>query len=110
VAADSGAIVAFAGFENGGEASGLLRIGSFVDIELSGRKIENVARLPESALYNQGRVYLVRDNRLVGRKVRPLRWENGEVLISAGLDEGDLVLVNHLPNIKPDIRVKVVQE
>ncbi len=110
VAADSGAIVAFAGFENGGEASSLLRIGSFVDIELSGRKIENVARLPESALYNQGRVYLVQDNRLVGRKVRPLRWENGEVLISAGLDEGDLVLVNHLPNIKPDIRVKVVQE
>ncbi len=110
IAPESGAIIAFAGFEDGGEAADLLRIGSFVDVRLSGHRIENVARIPESALYDENRVYLIRGRQLVPRKVRAVRWENGEVMISSGLEEGERILVNHLPNIRPDMRVKVVEE
>ena len=108
VAEKSGSIILYAGLGEGDVPKDQLPIGSFVDVKLSGHPIEHVARLPESALYEQDRVYLIEDSKLVSRQVQPLSWRNGEVLISAGLNEGDHVLVTHLPNAKSGLPVDVI--
>lgn len=110
VAEESGSIILYAGLNEGGVPKDQLPIGSFVDVMLSGRGIAGVARVPESALYDQDRVFLIEDGKLVSRQVQPLSWENGEVLISAGLNEGDQILANHLPNAKPGMAVRVMAQ
>jgi len=110
VAEKSGSIVLYAGLGEGDVPKGQLPIGSFVDVKLTGHDIEHVSRLPESALYDQDRVFLITDSKLVSRQVRPLSWKNGEVWISSGLNEGDQVLVTHLPNAKPGLPVEVIAQ
>ncbi len=107
VAGDSGSITLFAGFDDKTVTTGKLPIGSFVDVVLSGHGVERVARVPESAVYDQNHLFLIEDGGLVSRQVQPLAWENGEVLISSGLDEGERILANHLPNAKPGMQVQV---
>ncbi len=110
VAAESGAIVLYAGLGEAQEAKDRLPIGSFVDVMLSGRPIERVARIPESALYDRERVFLIEEDRLTVRRVQPLGWKNGEVLIAAGLNDGERILANHLPNARPGMAVRVVAQ
>ncbi len=109
VAEESGSITLYAGLGEEGASRNQLPIGSFVDVILSGRVIDRVARVPESALYDQNHLYLIEDGRLVPRQVALLTWENGEVLIASGLDEGEQVLANYLPNAKPGMEVEVVE-
>ena len=110
VAEKSGSIILYAGLGEGDVSQEQLPIGSFVDVQLSSHRIEHVARLPESALYDQGRVFLIEDSQLVSREVQPLSWRNGEVFISAGLNEGEQVLVTHLPNAKHGMPVEVIAQ
>jgi multidrug efflux pump subunit AcrA (membrane-fusion protein) len=108
VAEESGSIVLFAELGKGAVAKEQLPIGSFVDVGLSSKPIEKVVNLPESVLYARDSVFLIEEGKLVARKVQPLSWKNGEVMIVAGLDEGDQVLVTHLPNAKAGMPVEVV--
>ena len=110
VIGDSSSITMFAGFDDKTVTIGKLPIGSFVDVVLSGHAIERIARVPESAVYDKNHLFLIEDGRLVSRQVQPLTWENGEVLISRGLDEGEQILSNHLPNAKPGMQVKVQEK
>ncbi len=103
---NNGSVVAFATFDaDETEAEGL-RIGSFVDVILEGPELPSVARLPEGALHD-GLVYVISEGRLIPRKVRPLAWENGTVLIDRGLKDGDVVMASHLPQAKPGMHVRV---
>jgi multidrug resistance efflux pump len=108
VAENSGSIILFAEIGKGALSKEQLPIGSFVDISLSSQPIEKVVNLPESVLYEQNSVFLVKDGKLVSRQVQPLSWKNGEVMIVAGLDEGDQVLVTHLPNAKAGMSVDAI--
>jgi len=107
VADNSGSIIIFAGFDDKQVTTGKLPIGSFVDVVLTGQGNDRVTRVPESAMYDQNHIFLIEDGKLVSRQVQPLTWEKGEVLISNGLNEGELVLANHLPTAKPGMEVKV---
>ena len=107
---ESGAITLYAELAEGGARKEQLPIGSFVDVTLSGHSIRQVARVPESAMYDQNHLFLIEEGTLVSRQVAPLTWENGEVLISSGLSEGEQVLANHLPNARPGMQVKVIAQ
>ncbi len=110
VTEESGAITLYAGLAEGGASKEQLPIGSFVDLTLFGHSIDQVARVPESAIYDQNHLFLIEAGRLVPRQVAPLTWENGEVLIASGLNEGEQVLANHLPNARPGMQVKVIAQ
>ncbi len=110
VTKESGSIILYAGLGEDEVLKNQLPIGSFVDVMLSGNSIDHIARVPESALYDQDQVFLIKDDKLVPRQVEPLTWEKGEVLISSGLNEGEQVLANHLPNAKPGMKVKVIAQ
>jgi RND family efflux transporter MFP subunit len=88
-----------------------LTVGLFVEAEIEGRLIENVIRLPRSAMRDKDQVLVVdADQRLRFRQVSLLRIEHDEVLIRTGLKDGELVCVSPLQTVVDGMRVQAVED
>ena len=84
-------------------------IGSFVTAEISGRKLENVYRIPRSALQENDRVLIAgAENQLVIKPVTVAYSGVESVLISAGLNPGDRLIISNLPAPISGMPLKVV--
>ncbi len=89
----------------------VLPIGLFVDAEIEGRQVDGVFAVPRTALRDGSRVMtLETETRLHFRAVEVLRVQGEEVLITAGLEEGDLVCVSPLETAVDGMRVDPVRE
>ena len=72
-----------------------LSVGLFVTTEIAGLAVENIVRLPRSAIRNDNQVLVVdTENRLRFRDIQPLRLYRDNVLINAGLIPGERVCVS----------------
>jgi RND family efflux transporter MFP subunit len=86
-------------------------VGLFVQAEILGRKIDNVIRLPRSAIRDNNQVLVVdKDNRLRFRNVVILRLEHEDVLISGGLADGELISISPLQTVVGGMLVRPVIE
>lgn len=77
-----------------------LLAGAYVDVAIPGRSVENLLRLPESAMTRDGELWLVdADDRLVRRSARPVFSSDGFVFVSApqGPDSGTAVRIASHP-------------
>ena len=75
-------------------------IGLFVKADIEGREVGNLVVLPRAALRDNEQVLVVdEENRLQHRQVSLFRFEQEEVLIDAGLEEGELVCVSPLRTV-----------
>jgi len=91
--------------------SPLLPVGMFVQADIRGRQVDNVFRLPRSAMRDDNQVLVVdAGNRLHFRQVSLLRLEHDDVLVSEGLNGGDLVCVSPLQTVVEGMLVKPVTE
>jgi len=70
--------------------------GMFCRVGIAGRMALNVARLPRSALIDGDRVYIADGGRLSVRQVEVVYETQNTVLIGAGVDQGDVVIVSKL--------------
>lgn len=87
-----------------------LLVGMFVQAEIQGRLIDDLVRLPRSSIRDPDQVLVVdADNRLRFRQVTVLRVEDDEVLISAGLEDGELICVSPLQTVVDGMRVQAVE-
>ena len=74
-----------------------LSVGLFVNAEIEGLLVDNLAVVPRNALRNGNRVLIVNDeNELHYRDVDPLRLYQDDVLIQGGLANGERVCVSPL--------------
>ncbi len=88
-----------------------LAVGLFVEAEIEGRTVDNVFRLPRSALRNEDNVLIIdADNRLRRRKVDVLRTDFKSALISSGLQAGDRVCVSPVEAFVDGLLVEIVPE
>ena len=72
-----------------------LSVGLFVTAEISGLAVDNIVRLPRSALRNNNQVLVIdRENKVRFRDVRPLRLYKDDVLIESGLQTGEKVCLS----------------
>jgi len=86
-----------------------LPVGMFVQARIRGRKAENVIRLPRSAMRDNDQVLVVdASDRIRFRQVSLLRLEHDEVLVSAGLDNGELVCISPLQTVVDGMRVQAI--
>ena len=86
-----------------------LAVGLFVEAEIEGRMVENIYRLPRSALRGEDNVLIAdTDNRLRRRKVEVLRTDFESVLISSGLEAGDRVCVSPVEVFVDGLLVEIV--
>lgn len=103
-----------------------LQVGQFVDARITGRVVEDVFVLPRVALRGSdaggtasgrasSRVLIlddrdVEDARLRFREVEVLRFQGDQVILTAGLAEGDKVCISPLETPLEGMRVRVAED
>ena len=87
------------------DAQTSLRPGAFVEVFLRDRLYRQVARLPESALHEDERVYVVVDGRLQARLVEFVARSGNDILVQGELAHGETVVTTRFPGIGPGVKV-----
>ncbi len=70
--------------------------GMFCEVEIPGRTLKSVYKLPRWAVSFHEEVYLVKNNRLKTQKVKVVRSEGDTVYVADGLTSGDQVIITRL--------------
>ncbi len=104
IAAASGGVEIFAQIADT-NALTPIRPGAFVEVYMPDRDYEAVARLPEAALFDRDKVYVVKDGRLVPRQVTVAAFDGDDILVAGELDEGDEVLTTRFARVGAGVRV-----
>jgi RND family efflux transporter MFP subunit len=87
-----------------------LLVGLFVQAEIQGDLVDDIIRLPRSAIRDKDQVLVVdADSRLRFRQVTVLRIEDDEVLISSGLEQGESICVSPLQTVVDGMHVQAVE-
>ena len=79
--------------------------GMFCTVEIPGKVMEQVYRLPRWAVSYEGDVYLARDGRLAIQRVEVVRSEGEDTYVRGGLNAGDEVVTTRLVNPLPNTRL-----
>ncbi len=112
IAAASGGIRVFAELL-GTSVDTPLRPGAFVRIELEDRLYSRVAPVPDTALYGENRVFVVRDGRLLTRHVERLGYDGEMTLLGAApenaLRDGEQVVITQLREAGENARALIVE-
>jgi RND family efflux transporter MFP subunit len=75
-----------------------LLIGEYVRLEISGRQLDNVYRIPRSALRDSNRIWVVSSEDTLKIRDVDILWRDSEtVLFKDGLQPGDRLIVSELP-------------
>lgn len=70
--------------------------GMFCIVDIPGRVLEGVVRLPRYAVSHEGSVYMAVDGRLQTRRIGVARIQGDETLVASGLAPGESVIVTRL--------------
>ena len=81
--------------------------GAFVEVRFVGKVLEDVFELPEEALVNNDKVFVILDGKTEMRTVRAEYRAGGSVWVSGALQAGDNIVSSRLPGIGPGMRVRV---
>ncbi|MBA58167.1 MAG: hypothetical protein CMQ40_03235 [Gammaproteobacteria bacterium] len=103
------AVVRVKNTENPGKPD--LPIGLFLNARIMGKWVENVVSLPRSALRNQDQILVVdKENKIYYRKVVVMKSEKDNVLISAGVSQGELVNISPIQTVVEGMKVNPVKQ
>jgi RND family efflux transporter MFP subunit len=87
-----------------------LLIGEYVRIEIEGRQLQNVYRIPRATLRDDANLWIVsNDGKLDIRKVEIIWRDTQTVLLREGLEPGDRLIVSDLPSPIPGMPVQVAE-
>jgi multidrug efflux system membrane fusion protein len=70
--------------------------GMFCAVEIRGKQVPDVYRIPRSVLNESDRVFVVVDDKLEARRVHVIREIGEELIVDDGLAPGDQVVINRL--------------
>lgn len=85
-----------------------LRFGRFVQAQVAGMQADDMVVVPRYAVTARNTVWLVNENReLEEREITIRRTDGNDVYVSAGLQDGDKVLLTQLANPLPSMRVRL---
>jgi len=84
-----------------------LAVGLFVNVDIEGRTLPNAALIPRSALREDSVVWVIdKDDRLRFREVEVGRVQGDEALITAGLENGERVVITPLKVVSDGMAVR----
>jgi len=84
-----------------------LRSGAFVGVTLDDREFKNVIRLPQTAIYNGNKIYLIKNDRLTERTVEIVGASGSDTLVKVNLPKGSEILTTRLTLAGEGVKVKV---
>jgi len=98
------------GLNTAGKTRLPLLIGEYVRIEIEGRKLQNVYRVPRMALRDDANLWIVSpDGKLDIRKVETIWRDTQTVLLRDGLEPGDRLIVSDLASPINGMPVQVAE-
>lgn len=83
-----------------------IRSGAFVEVSARDRAYSDVVRLPQTALYNNDKVFVISKGRLVERRVEVVGVADGDVLVKGAIAKGERVITTRLTNASSGLAVK----
>lgn len=86
-----------------------LPLGTFVEVEFLGKKLDGVFIIPRTALRDGSTVWTVgTEGKLRIKEVRPVRIEREDVIVGEGLTEGDRIILTNLTGAAEGLKLRVV--
>jgi RND family efflux transporter MFP subunit len=82
--------------------------GMFVKLEIKGKELKDVIKIPRYALHNTNEVWKANGESLHIVKVDVARREKDFVYLSAGLNAGDMVITSPLDTVTENMRIETV--
>jgi RND family efflux transporter MFP subunit len=99
IVSTTGGVEVYAVIESSGSQTNL-RPGAFVAVSLSDKIYQNVISAPESAIYGEDVIYVIKDERMVERRIHIQGYDGSNLLFTrAGdppVEEGDLIVTTQL--------------
>jgi RND family efflux transporter MFP subunit len=87
-----------------------LLLGSFVDVAITARPIEDAVRLPRAALRNGREVYVMNDQSLLEIREVEIAWtEPDVVLITGGLAPGERIVTSRIATPVPNMPLRTAE-
>ena len=80
--------------------------GTFVDVRIFGRTLENVVPVPRFAVHEGGQVWIFEDGKLAIRRVQVLRSDRHQTLVAEGIGADELVIVSSLDAVTDGMAVR----
>jgi len=75
-----------------------LKVGQFVEAEITGRTLRDVFVLPRQTLEDASRVLVISDDKRIERRVVEVVWSDGDrVVVASGLSGGERISLTPLP-------------
>jgi len=90
----------------GDDGNWIIPEGAFVEIIYSSGRVENVAQLPEAALYDDNSIFVIKNDRTDRRRVEVVQKSEGLVYVRGDINDGDVVVATRLPALGDGILVK----
>ncbi|MEQ8824361.1 MAG: efflux RND transporter periplasmic adaptor subunit [Filomicrobium sp.] len=106
ITSDTGGVEVFARIANPLEPVPL-RPGAFVEINVPDTKYRAVFKVPAAALYNGDTIYVIENDRLVGRKVSIVGGKSQDLLVRGDLKDGERIMTSRIST--PGDGIKVVE-
>ena len=98
------------GLKSPGQQKPPLLIGEYVRMEIEGRQLENVYRIPRTALRDNTRIWLTsKDDKLEIREVQTLWRDEQSVLLTDGLQPGEQLIISDLSKPVHGMQLQVTQ-
>jgi len=110
IVSTTGGIDVFAVIDTGGEQS-MLRPGAFVAVQMPGQVYDNALRAPDTALYGENIVFVVKDERLAERHIEIIGYTGSDIIFRSAdgerIVDGDLIVTTQIREGGPGARVAV---
>ncbi len=110
IASTTGGVDVYAVIDTGGEQS-MLRPGAFVAVEMPGQVYSNAVQAPDTALYGDNIVFVVKDERLAERHIEIIGYAGSDIIFRSSdgeaIVDGDLIVTTQIREGGPGARVAV---
>ncbi len=84
--------------------------GTFVDVQIMGRTLEDVVPVPRFAIHDDGQVWVFDNGKLRVRDVQVLRSDRQQTLVAEGIEADELLIVSSLDAVVDGMAVRNAAE
>jgi len=107
ISSESGGVQVYARLTDS-ERGAPIRAGAFVEVRVPDQHYKNVLRIPQTALYDGDKVYVIIDSRLQQRKIEVVGAAGTDILIRGPIKAGEHILLTRLSTVGEGIKVRDV--
>ncbi len=85
-----------------------LFIGAFVEVEIKGKLLKDVAKIPSFAIHNGNEIWIYKNGKLFIKKTKIIKRVKDYVYVREGINNGDILITTHLPYVSNGMNVRLM--